>query len=138
MSALDIKLRFPLAAALLLLLAGCETTVTPAPGVAAAKPAEPPMTHTRAATECWMGTEKTAARLSLDQRAEMVDKCIADKMGTAKTEPKPEPKPESKPAGRTADVKKKKPASADANKDKPDGPGAAPPDKPADDKKPGP
>ena len=130
MSALDIKLRFPLAAALLLLLAGCETTSAPAPGVAAAKPAEPPMTHTRAATDCWMGTEKTAARLSLDQRADMVDKCIADKMGTAKPEPKP--------AGKAADVKKKKPASADANKDKPDGPGAAPPDKPVDDKKPGP
>ena len=63
-------------------LAGCETTGT---GVAAAppKPAEPPMTHTRAAEQCWMATEKGAASMSLDKRADAVDKCIQDKMKAA-------------------------------------------------------
>jgi len=64
-------------------LAGCETTGS---GVAAAppKPAEPPMTRTRAAEQCWMSTEKGAASVSLDRRADMVDKCIEEKMKAAK------------------------------------------------------
>lgn len=51
----------------------------------ASKPAEPvadsePMTHARAARECWMKTEKTSAHADLDKRADLVNKCIDDKM----------------------------------------------------------
>ncbi|HXZ22439.1 MAG TPA: hypothetical protein VEH78_06715 [Pseudolabrys sp.] len=65
--------------------AGPDTT---APKPQAAKPAEPaeepePMTHTRAARECWMKTEKGSARENLDKRAEIVNKCIEDKMRAA-------------------------------------------------------
>ena len=85
------------ACAVLLLLAAaalsaCETTDTGAPGVQAAAPPAPPaapMTHEKAATECWMGTEKTYGKMSLDQRADIVNKCIDRKMGKAD---KPAPK----------------------------------------------
>ncbi len=70
-----------------LTLSACETTGNGPQ--AAAKPVEEPMTHTRAARECWMGTEKGAASASLDRRADLVDKCIAQKMKSAPTgEPK--------------------------------------------------
>ncbi len=64
-----------------LALAGCETA---APGAtpAAAAP-EPPMTHSRAAMECWMKTEKGAAKSDLDKRADIVTKCIDEKMKAA-------------------------------------------------------
>jgi hypothetical protein len=67
------------------LLAGCETT---GPGATAAAtsqagPPEPPMTHARAAELCWMGTEKGAASQNLDKRADVVNKCIEDKMKAA-------------------------------------------------------
>jgi len=50
-----------------------------------AGPAEPvadpgSMTRTRAARECWMRTEKTNAHENLDRRADVVNKCIEDKM----------------------------------------------------------
>lgn len=66
-------------------LAGCETTGgTPAPQAATAQvPAEPPMTHTRAALECWMKTEKGRADINLDRRADIVTKCIDDKLKAA-------------------------------------------------------
>lgn len=68
-------------------LAACETTGS---GVAAsdtAKTPEPPMTHARAAELCWMATEKGAASMSLDKRADAVDKCIDEKMKGAKANP---------------------------------------------------
>ena len=85
------------------LLAGCETTGTgPAteagkpgepPKIEAGKPAEPPkseptkpeppMTRSRAATQCWMGTEKGSAGVNIDKRADAVTKCIDDKMKAA-------------------------------------------------------
>ena len=80
------------------LLAGCETTgpgsVTEAgkpgepPKVEVAKPAEPPkveapMTRSRAATECWMKVEKGGAGVGIDKRADLVTKCIDDKMKAA-------------------------------------------------------
>jgi nitrous oxide reductase accessory protein NosL len=69
-------LRFAALAAAAALLAGCETTQTrPA---ATAAPA--PMTHQRAASECWMATEKTAQSMSLDRRADLVQSCIEKKM----------------------------------------------------------
>ena len=70
--------RLPPAAARLLAawaLAACETTGL-GTATEAAKPVEPPMTHTRAAEQCWMSTEKGSAGMSLDKRADLVDKCI--------------------------------------------------------------
>ena len=99
-------------------LAACETTGTGAPD-AAAKPVELPMTHTRAAEQCWMSTEKGAASMSLDKRADLVDKCIDEKMKTASgaAEPAPETK---KPEAKKPEAKKKKPdAAADAKKKQP-------------------
>ena len=61
------------------LLTGCETT-GPGPSVEAAKPPEPPMTRARAASECWMRTEKGGASVPLEKRADIVNKCIDDKM----------------------------------------------------------
>ena len=69
-----------------LALAGCETTGTGAAPVAAKAP-EPPMTHARAATECWMATEKGHSE-NLDKRADIVDKCIEQKMKAAPAAPK--------------------------------------------------
>ena len=84
------------------LLTGCETdgtglSATGAPTAQtaqapkpaeAAKPAEPakpeePMTRARAARECWMKTEKGRADADLDKRADIVTKCIEDKMKAA-------------------------------------------------------
>lgn len=67
-------------------LAGCETTGVGAKPEAA-KPAEPPMTRTRAAEQCWMATEKGNAGLALDKRADVVDKCIEQKMKAAAAPP---------------------------------------------------
>ncbi|HEU4660568.1 MAG TPA: hypothetical protein VFS63_07900 [Pseudolabrys sp.] len=61
-------------------LAGCETTGSAvAPTATAASPA-PPMTHTRAAEICWMATEHGHNDMDLDKRADVVDKCIEEKM----------------------------------------------------------
>ncbi|MBX6329179.1 MAG: hypothetical protein IRY89_11445 [Pseudolabrys sp.] len=72
------------------LLAACNTDQlagTGAPLVAArepaAKPEQEPMTHTRAARECWMATEKGRADMPLDKRADVVEKCIEQKMKAA-------------------------------------------------------
>ncbi len=113
--------RLLLVALAALALAACETTGT---GVKpeAAKAPEPPMTHTRAAEQCWMSTEKGAASMSLDKRADLVDKCIEQKMkgGSASAEPAPEAK-KKKPAAAAGekDKKDKKPADADAPGKKP-------------------
>lgn len=116
MSALNANLRRGLCALVLLLaaglLSGCETTSTGSPGVEAAKPdvaaaktPEPPMTRERAASECWMATEKGHADMPLDKRADVVTKCIDDKLSGKKTaaiapeksnaKPAPEIKPKS-------------------------------------------
>ena len=76
------------------LLAGCQTdgpSSNPLSELAAyngkkdepAKPAEPPMTRSRAAMECWMKTEKGRADENLDKRADVVNKCIDEKLKTA-------------------------------------------------------
>jgi hypothetical protein len=94
--------RVALFAACALVLAGCETYATgPTAGdapraVTSARPdaeaprtqAAPvansePMTHSRAARECWMRTEKSSAHENLDKRAELVNKCIDEKMKAA-------------------------------------------------------
>jgi len=78
-------------------LAGCETTGG-GPMAQAARPV--PLTHQQVALQCWMATEKDAAKLGLDKRADVVTKCIADKMGskqTAAATPEPQPKGDTKP-----------------------------------------
>jgi hypothetical protein len=68
-------------------LAGCESVqYIPPPQAAAAPP--PPMTRSRAAAECWMETEKGRAGMDIDKRADVVTKCIAQKMKTPKPAPK--------------------------------------------------
>ena len=98
----------PAALAALLLgaatLAACETTGGPAPQAAAAPPK--PLTHQEASLQCWMATEKDAARMSLDQRADIVTACIDRKMkgepdalpaATAAAKPAASPMPKPKP-----------------------------------------
>jgi uncharacterized lipoprotein YajG len=61
-------------------LAGCQTDD---PGASmAAGPV--PMTRQNAALICWSKTEKDAARMTLDKRADVVTKCIDDKMRSAR------------------------------------------------------
>ena len=76
-------------------LAGCETDGnTPGPLASLSspakkeEPAEPPMTHARAASECWMSTEKGRADANLDKRADFVTKCIDEKMQKTAAAPK--------------------------------------------------
>ena len=80
------SIRILLAALAALTLTACETTGS-GPAAEAAKPLEPPMTHARAATQCWMSTEKGSAGKDIDKRADIVTKCIDDKMKAAKTAP---------------------------------------------------
>ncbi len=78
------------------LLGGCETDgKTPGPlasltasSAEPAKPPEEPMTRSRAASECWMKTEKGSAGVNIDKRADTVTKCIDDKMKSAAAAPK--------------------------------------------------
>ncbi|HTT48601.1 MAG TPA: hypothetical protein VMG39_11445 [Pseudolabrys sp.] len=112
--------RLLFAALAALALAGCETTGTSAPAQTAKVP-EPPMTRTRAAEQCWMSTEKGAASMSLDKRADVVDKCIDEKLkgGSAGAAPAPQAEAKKKkPAAATAEAQKKKPAAAGGDKDK--------------------
>ena len=46
------------------------------------------MTRARAATQCWMATEKGHADMNLDKRADIVTKCIDQKMKAAAEAPK--------------------------------------------------
>ncbi|HEU5018030.1 MAG TPA: hypothetical protein VFT69_08660 [Pseudolabrys sp.] len=62
-----------------LALAGCETTGIEAP-TAEAAPAPAPITHQKAALYCWMKTEHGRADIALDKRADIVDRCIKEKM----------------------------------------------------------
>jgi hypothetical protein len=91
------------------------------------------MTRRRAAEQCWMSTEKGATSMSLDKRADVVNKCIEEKMkdGSASAEPAPAPEAKKKkPAVAAAEAQKKKPAAAAGEKDK------KPADMEAPDKKP--
>lgn len=40
------------------------------------------MTRSQAASDCWMKLEKVAASVDLDKRADLVTKCIDEKMKT--------------------------------------------------------
>jgi hypothetical protein len=74
-------------------LTACQTDSTgkPVAQAAPAAPAEPP-TRQEAAMQCWMSVEKTHKELSLDKRADIVTKCIDDKMNPAAAAAKPAPK----------------------------------------------
>ena len=56
---------------------------TPAQRPAATADDGEPMTHARAARECWMRTEKANPHQDLDRRADVVNKCIDDKLKAA-------------------------------------------------------
>ena len=80
-----------------LALAACQTDGTgpsaadapkaqaasPRPEPAAAADDGEPMTRARAARECWMRTEKANPHQDLDKRADVVNKCIDDKLKAA-------------------------------------------------------
>ena len=83
MTASRMCIRLAALGAIAVALAGCETTGVGSQAAVAAAPPAPPMTHSEAAMECWMGTEKTDARMNLDKRADIVDRCIKDKMSKA-------------------------------------------------------
>lgn len=80
------------------MLAGCQTDGAPPNPLSelvaatgkkdeaakpATKPAEPSMTRSQAAMDCWMQTEKGSAAANLDKRADIVNKCIDDKLKKA-------------------------------------------------------
>jgi predicted small secreted protein len=81
------------------LLAACQTDAPAGPSAQAApqggQEAPPPLTHQEAAAQCWMSVEKTHQNMGLDQRADIVTKCINDKMKAAEQPAAVEPK--SKP-----------------------------------------
>ncbi len=57
------------------------------------------MTRERAATECWMATQKgPAADMQLDKRADIVNECIAEKLNGKKTAAVAPEKSKTKPA----------------------------------------
>ena len=91
-------MRLVLLVAAAALLSGCQTDGD-GPGPFAslsaaaqpaepAKPPEPPITKSKAAMECWMKTEKGSAGADLDKRADVVNKCIDDKLKSAAAAPK--------------------------------------------------
>jgi hypothetical protein len=60
-----------------------ETPPTQAVRPAAAADDGEPMTRARAARECWMRTDKANPHQDLDKRADVVNKCIDDKLKAA-------------------------------------------------------
>ena len=71
-------------------LAACQTD-NPSPSAQAspqeaAKEAAKPPTRQEAALHCWTSVDKAHPSMSLDQRADIVTRCINDKM---KTQPAP-------------------------------------------------
>ena len=60
-----------------------ETLPTQSSRPAAAADDDEPMTRARAARECWMRTEKANPHQDLDKRADVVNKCIDDKLKAA-------------------------------------------------------
>jgi len=80
------------------LLSACQTDSPGSPSAQAAPQEQAkPMTHQEAALQCWMSVEKTHKDLALDKRADVVTKCIDDKMSGKTPPPAAEAKPEPKP-----------------------------------------
>jgi hypothetical protein len=68
-------------------LTACQTDGAGTPAASAqAEPQEPPkpLTRSEAAMQCWMSVEKTHKSAGLDQRADIVTKCIDDKLNGPK------------------------------------------------------
>ena len=63
--------------------AASKPETPPAQTVRPAAAADEPMTRARAARECWMRTEKANPHQDLDKRADVVNKCIDDKLKAA-------------------------------------------------------
>ena len=93
--------RRPFLALLLLasapVLAACQTDST-GTAMAQAAPAEPP-TRQQAALQCWDSVDKHHKDLSLDKRADIVTKCIDDRLhpGQAAAEAAPKRPPKLAP-----------------------------------------
>ena len=85
------------------------------------------MTRERAADECWMATEKGHADMPLDKRADIVDKCIDDKLSGKKTaavapeKSKAKPAPEIKPKSDKANGRDHAPSEPQAEAQSEDG-----------------
>jgi hypothetical protein len=83
--------RLAAAALLAALLAGCQTDSTGAPGpVAQAAPnqtAPNQIPRHEAALECWQSVEKGRKDLPLDTRADIVTRCIDEKMQAVQAVP---------------------------------------------------
>jgi hypothetical protein len=92
------ELRFVLLLVTAALLSGCQTDgdgpgpfaslSAPAKPAEPSKPPDPPMTKSRAAMECWMKNEKGHGDADLDKRADLVNKCIDEKMKAVAAAPK--------------------------------------------------
>jgi len=74
-------------------LTACQTDTPGASAQAAPQEAPKPLTHQEAALQCWMAVEKEHQSANLDQRADIVTKCINDKMKAAGQPPAPSAKP---------------------------------------------
>lgn len=70
-------------------LAACQTDSAGTP-MAQAAPADvpQPITRQQAALHCWMSIEKGRKDMPIDRRADVVTKCIDDKLKTAQPAPK--------------------------------------------------
>jgi len=67
------------------LLTACQTDPPAGPSAQAAPQEAPkPLTRQEAAMQCWMSVEKTHKNTGLDRRADIVTKCIDDKMNGPK------------------------------------------------------
>ena len=86
-------------------LAACQTDSTGTPMVQpmaqaapaeAAAPAEPP-TRQEAALQCWASVDKAHKDMSLDKRADIVTKCIDDRLHPGQTPAAAAPKLPPKP-----------------------------------------
>jgi hypothetical protein len=77
-------------------LSACQTD-SPATPNAQAVPQEQakPMTRQEAALQCWMSVEKAHKDMALDKRADIVTKCIDDKMSGTQSPPAAEAKPKT-------------------------------------------
>ena len=78
-------------------LTACQTD-SGGPSAQASAP-QKPLTHSEAALACWMSLEKGQAKdLPLDKRADIVTKCIKDKMNPGAQPAAAAPKPSGKPS----------------------------------------
>ena len=68
-------------------LAGCASEAKVATAPDAPVPKKSSLTRSEAAKQCWMAAEKGRKDLPLDKRADVVTKCIDDKLNAAEASP---------------------------------------------------